>query len=168
MSANERAPTTEQGRDTEPADPAWNSVYKVGGKDMDVAGEGNRRRLIRYFAAFVSALTAVMYFLIGFHVVSVLDANADQTFGIFAGVAYAFGALLLLAFDRRVVWTLGAILQVFVIFTYFNLASQRTPEFEVWGILIRIAQLLILVALLYLAARPASTASAEPGVSQSL
>jgi hypothetical protein len=109
-----------------------------------------RRRVIRYFAAVVSGLTAVMYFLIGFNVVSVLDANADQSWGLLAGVAYAIGALLLLAFDRRIVWILGAFLQVFVIYTYFNLAGNRSPAYEVWGILIRIAQSMILIALAYL------------------
>lgn len=112
-----------------------------------------RRRIIRYFAAVVSGATAVMYFLIGFRVVSVLDGHADQTWGLFAGAAYALGALLLLAFDRRVLWILGAILQVFVIYTYFNLASQRTPAYEVWGIVIRIAQMMILIALVCLEVR---------------
>jgi len=109
-----------------------------------------RRRVIRYFAAVVSGLTAVVYFLIGFRVISVLDANADQSWGLFAGVAYAIGTLLLLAFDRRIVWILGAFLQVFVIYTYFNLAGNRSPAYEVWGILIRIAQAMILIALAYL------------------
>ncbi len=125
-----------------------------------------RRRTIRYFAAVLSGATALMYFLIGFHVVSVLDAPADQTWGIVPGVAYAFGALLLLAFDRRVLWILGAILQVFVIYTYFNLASQRTPAFEVWGILIRIAQLTILIALVHLEVRLRLARAAEPGGSR--
>jgi flagellar biosynthesis protein FliR len=101
----------------------------------------------------MSAATAVMYFLIGFHVVSVLDANADQSWAIFAGAAYAFGTLLLLAFDKRAFWILGALLQVFVILTYFSVASQRTPAYEVWGILIRIAQLMLLIALVYLVFR---------------
>jgi hypothetical protein len=111
-----------------------------------------RRRKIRIFAGALSGLTAVIYFLIGFNVVSVVE-NADQLFGIFAGVAYAFGAWLLLAYDRRTLWILGAILQVFVIFTYFDLASQRTPAFEAWGILLRIAQAIILIALVYLETR---------------
>jgi hypothetical protein len=59
----------------------------------------------------------------------------------------------LLVYDRRTLWILGAILQVFVIFTYFDLASQRTPAFEAWGILLRIAQAIILIALVYLETR---------------
>lgn len=137
------------------------------GRAADPTARAKRRRSIRYFAAAMSGATAVMYFLIGFHVVSVLDAPADQTWGLIAGGAYAFGALLLLAFDRRVLWILGAILQVFVIYTYFNLASQRTPAYEVWGILIRIAQLMILIALVYLEVRLPLAQAAGPGGSRS-
>jgi hypothetical protein len=125
--------------------------------------EMKRRRVIRYFAALVSGLTAVAYFLIGFRVVSVLDANGDQTWALFAGVAYAIGALLLLAFDRRVVWVLGAALQILVIYTYFNLASYRSPAFEVWGIVIRLAQSMILIALAYLMFRLPLVRSPIPG-----
>lgn len=115
----------------------------------------NRRvfRAIRYFAALVAALIAVIYFLIGFNVVSVIDRPSDQVFGLPAGIAYALGALLLVVFERRIVWILGAGLQIFVIYMYFNLATQRIPTFEFWGILLRIAQAGVLIALGYLAIR---------------
>jgi hypothetical protein len=158
---------TEQTNDAEPPDPAWNRVYKVGKTTAELTKGEKHRRLIRYFAAIVSGAIAIMYFLIGFHGVSVLDGNADQSFGIFAGIAYMFGVVLLLMFDRRVFWFLGATLQVFVIFTYFNLATLRTPDFEVWGILIRIAQVMILVVLAYLATRMPSEQAVVPGKSQS-
>ncbi len=108
-------------------------------------------RAVRYFAALVSVLTAVIYFLIAFNMVSVLDTPADQIFGFPAGAAYLLGALLLVAVNRRPVWILGALLQVFVIYMYFNLASRRSPDFEFWGVILRIPQLMILVALVYLA-----------------
>lgn len=111
------------------------------------------RRALRYGAAAIAALIAVIYFLIGLRVLIVLDGDGNQIFGLFASVAFAFGAGLLLATDRRILWTLGAILQVFVIVTYFNLASQRTPTFEVWGLLLRAIQLPLLAALAYLALR---------------
>lgn len=112
-----------------------------------------RRRAVRYFTAAVSGLTAVMYFLIGLHVVSVVEGGVDQSWGLAAGAAYAFGAVLLVAFDQRIVWVLGAILQIFVILTYFRLAPQRIPAYEVWGILIRVAQFVILITLTYLVFR---------------
>lgn len=150
MSANKTAQSRAVGPDQMDAGSAQASVG------------AQRRRVIRYVAAVLAALTAAMYFLIGFSVVSVLDGNADQSWGLLPGAAYAFGVLLLLAFDRRIFWTAGAALQVLVIFTYFNLASQRTPAFEVWGILIRVAQVAILIALAYLAFRlPSAQASAS-------
>lgn len=112
-----------------------------------------QRRPIRYFAAVMAGVAAIIYLLIGFHIVTVLEAPADQTWTIAPAIAYALGAYLLVAYDRRLLWILGAVLQVFVIFTYLNYAPQRTPAFEVWGIVIRIAQLLILVALVYLEVR---------------
>ncbi|HLF25529.1 MAG TPA: hypothetical protein VJG32_04285 [Anaerolineae bacterium] len=149
--------------DVETADSNEKSLYRIGGRAAEPTARAKRRRTIRYFAAVASAATAVMYFLIGFHIVSVLDGRADQTWGIVAGSAYVLGALLLLAFDRRVLWIMGAILQVFVIYTYFNLASQRTPAYEVWGILIRIAQVMILIALVYLEVRLPLAQPAGPG-----
>ena len=123
----------------------------------------NLPRTVRYLVASLAAIIAFIYFLIGFHVVSVLDGNADQTFGIFAGLAYALGVILLLVMHRRVVWILGALFQIFVIFTYFNLASQRTPAFEFWGILLRVFQLIILFALAYLAFRLPTTHARASG-----
>lgn len=122
----------------------------------------NRHWQIRYFAAAVTAVITVIYFMIGFNVVSVLDTSSDQIFGIFAGLAYGLGAILLLAFDRRVIWIVGVVFQVFVIFMYFNLASQRSPAFEVWGIVLRVAQFILLIGLVYLSIRspqPTSTPS---------
>ncbi len=112
--------------------------------------DASTHHLIRYFAAVMSGLTAFIYFLIGFHLVTVLDANADQTWGLLACVAYVLGAVLLFTSERRIVWILGALFQIFVIFTYFNVASQRTPDYEVWGILLRIIQSIIFIALTYL------------------
>ena len=110
-------------------------------------------RPIAYVAAFLSVLTAIIYFLIGFNVVSVLDTATDQVFGFPAGLAYALGAVLLIAVNRRVVWILGAALQVFVIYMYFNVAPQRSPDYEIWGIVLRVIQMVILVTLTYLSLR---------------
>jgi hypothetical protein len=122
------------------------------------AGVG-RRPLVRRVAAALSGATAVVYFMIGFGVVQVVDAApADAPdlfgFGLSAGLAFALGAILLLAFDRRVLWVLGALFQVGVIAMYVVVSAERTPPFEVWGILIRVAQVFILGSLVYLAAQP--------------
>jgi hypothetical protein len=121
------------------------------------------RRIIRYIAAGLSALTAVIYLMIGFNMVTVLDTPTDQVFGFPAAIAYVLGAVLLVWLDRRIVWILGAAFQVFVIYMYFSLAGQRSPDYEFWGVLLRVPQMIVLVTLAYLAARwrfdqPARTA----------
>ncbi len=128
---------------------------------MQTFRNGQFRRVIRYFGAIVSAVIAVIYLLIGSRVLIVLDGNGDQVFGLFACAAFILGAVLLVAFDRRILWILGALLQVFVIFTYFNLASQRAPAFESWGITLRIIQLPLLITLTYLALRAPLTPTAS-------
>ncbi|HZW01842.1 MAG TPA: hypothetical protein VFF55_09780 [Candidatus Deferrimicrobium sp.] len=67
-----------------------------------------QRRMIRYLAAAIAAITAVMYLLIGFG----------------------------------------------VIVMYVVVGQERTPAFETWGITIKILQVVLLGALLYLALRP--------------
>lgn len=118
-----------------------------------------------YFAgAALAALTAVIYFLIGFNLVTVVElapgeVSGQAFFGIPAALAYTLGAVLLIFFRRRLFWILGALLQVLVIAMYFTVAPDRTPSFEVWGILIRIAQFLLLGVLVYLIFRPARPAA---------
>ena len=80
-------------------------------------------------------------------------------FGVFAGLAFVLGASLLLAVDRRALWIAGAIFQVGVIVMYIAVAPQRTPAFETWGILIKLFQVAILVALVELVVRAPARAS---------
>jgi hypothetical protein len=117
-----------------------------------------RRRTVRYAAAAASAATALLYFGIGAGLLKVVDEASAEAPGMFefgaaAGAAFVVGAILLLAFDHRAMWLAGAVLQVGVIVMYFAIASQRTPAFETWGILIKVLQATILVALVYLVAR---------------
>jgi hypothetical protein len=119
-----------------------------------------RARLrIRYAAGALAGFTAVLYVLIATSAVRVIDPTAvrdarhDQlAFATPAAIAYALGAILLLIdwFDRRILWALGALLQVGVIAMYFSVAPDRKPSFEPWGIAIRVVELLLLVALVML------------------
>jgi hypothetical protein len=116
----------------------------------------HRRRQVRIFAAAMAATIAVLYMLIGFSLVRVVKLAAGEPspqlfFGLPAALAFVFGAALLLATDHRWLWILGALLQVLVMFTYFSVAPQRVPSFETWGVLIRVVQVPLLVALGYLA-----------------
>jgi hypothetical protein len=122
------------------------------------AGRGGLTRLmVRAMAALLSAFSSVVYFLIGFGMLRVLEGEGGPSlayFGLPAGAAFALGVYLLLARDNRVLWLVGAAFQLFAIVTYFEVAPQRTPSYEVWGVLLKVAQSLTLVLLAYLAAGP--------------
>jgi hypothetical protein len=116
----------------------------------------HRRRQVRVFAAAMAATIAILYLLIGFSVVRVVepapgDPSPQLYFGVPAGFAFLLGATLLMWTDHRWLWILGALLQLLVMFTYFSVAPYRVPSFETWGMLIRIAQVPLLLALGYLA-----------------
>jgi uncharacterized protein len=127
------------------------------------------RRTIRYVAATPAATIALIYFLIGVGVLTVVTpVDGDQSmlvFGASAGAAFLLGAALLFVFDRRALWIVGAILQLLVVWGYFAVASDRDPSFETWGISLRFLQIPLFAALVYLALRSreinrrASTAS---------
>ena len=117
-----------------------------------------RRRLVRYVAAVLSAATALAYFGIGLGVLKIVETTTSDTpdlftFGAVAGAAFVLGTVLLLAFDHRGVWLLGALFQAGAIVMYVAISPQRTPPFEQWGILIKVLQVAILVALAYLVIR---------------
>lgn len=123
----------------------------------------DRRPLIRRTAAGIALLIALLYFLIGFQLVAVLEDTTEQTaFGLIAGGAFVIGAALILAFDRRWLWTMGALAQLFIIWTYFNLADQRVPDFEFWGVSIRVLQVVLTALLVYLAAVSPDAEVEEP------
>jgi hypothetical protein len=70
-----------------------------------------------------------------------------------AGVAFWVGAALVLLFDNRVVYLLGAAVQLAVVIGYFAIAPSREPSVEFWGLVMKAAQLVILALLLYLAVK---------------
>jgi hypothetical protein len=114
-----------------------------------------RRRRVRYFGAVMAASASLIYLLIGLRVVSVIQNPEEQVgFGFSAAVGFAIAALLMLSVDQRALWVAGATLQALIIFMYFSLAGERIPDFEVWGILLRVVQIPLLLAVTYLAIRP--------------
>jgi hypothetical protein len=105
----------------------------------------DRRRTVRYLAAAVSAGAALLYFGIAVGVLEVVDEVAADgpgmfEFGAISGAAFALGTILLLAFDHRALWLLGALFQVGALVMYVVVSPQRTPPFELWGILIKALQ----------------------------
>jgi hypothetical protein len=120
----------------------------------------DRRRTVRSVATGLAGLTALLYYLIGFQVVTVLENPEDQAvFGMIAGTAFLAGALVIWFFDRRVLMGLGAVAQALIILMYFNLAPEREPSYEPWGIAIRVVQVSLFAALTYLAVRPVAPPS---------
>ena len=123
------------------------------------------RRTVRLAAAGVSATMAAIYYLIGVGLLPVADGDAAKdgllVFGTMAGSAFLLGAILLVAFERRVFWILGFAFQIFVFWAYFSIAPQREPAFEVWGITLRLLQLPLIASLLYLAVQAPRSRPAE-------
>lgn len=113
-----------------------------------------RRQWVRRVALILTAASAAIYYLIGLRVVEVIedDPTGQTTFGLIAGTAFAIGALVIARFDRRILWALGSVGLAFVIWMYFSVAGDRVPEYEMWGITLRILQVPLLAALVYLAA----------------
>lgn len=127
------------------------------------------RRPLRLAGAVLAGFIALVYLLIATGVVTVLEGPAAEVrasqliFGLTAAAFYTLGAVLLVRIDRRLLWTLGAALQVFVVVMYVSVGTEREPAFEFWGILLRLVQIALLVVLVLLAARaPARGGDIEP------
>ena len=126
-----------------------------------------RLMALRVGLAALAAGSAVVYLLIGFEVLAVVEVGPEDPnllwFGVPALLAFLFGAVVMLATERRLWWALGAAFQVFTIVAYFDVAPSRNPPFEFWGIALRVVQVLMLVGLVVLLLRypqPARRASA--------
>lgn len=118
--------------------------------------QGARRRRVRLGAAVLSTGCGVVYFAIALGLVrpveSAADAQALRAIGFVIGGAFAIGTLLLLGTDRQRTWIVGSALQVVLIVLYVANAGNRIPAFEPWGVLLGIAQAMVLLALAYLVA----------------
>lgn len=124
------------------------------------SGTQAARLRVRRVAMSLSVVIAALYGLIAGNVVTVLAGPAEQVardqfdFALPAAGIYVVGAVLLWRFDRRLFWVGGTVLQLLVIAMYFAVSPQRDPTFEIWGMAIRVLQILLLAALAYLATRP--------------
>ena len=116
--------------------------------------DDNRRiHRLRGAAIALSAACAVIYLIIGSQLVTVVegDPGGQTAFGLTAAVGFGIGTVVLWRFDGRRVWMLGAIGVAFVVFTYFDLASERVPAFEFWGLVLRGLQIPLIAILVILA-----------------
>jgi hypothetical protein len=134
------------------------------------------RRTTRFVAAALSATVALLYLVLLF---LVADAEAGarslegDTYGayLFLAVPYLAGAVLLLVYDHRVLWAVGAAVQVAVLVLFvmfgagafgpgqgvFDYAALSDLPMGLWATVITGAEVVLLGLLVYLAAwsRPA-------------
>jgi hypothetical protein len=113
-------------------------------------------RLAQLTATVTALATALLYFLIGLGVLNIgtsTEGTGNQDllgFGVASGAVYVIVAVLVYLIKRRVVWILTAVLDFLVIIMYFAVASVRQPPYEIWGLLIKALELVLLGALMYL------------------
>ena len=79
-------------------------------------------------------------------------------FGFSAGTAFLIVAALLALTDRRWISVLSLLFQVSVYVTYIGVSGGREPAFEIWGITLRLIQLVVIASLFYLIVTPRSAA----------
>jgi hypothetical protein len=115
------------------------------------------RHTARYIAAGAAGVSALLYYLIGFGVLDIGESTSGTTdlvgFGLSAGTTFAVAGLLVALIHRR--WLAGAValLDLGVIIGYFVMAGIRVPPYEVWGLSIKVAQVVLLLAVGYLVFR---------------
>ncbi len=130
---------------------------------------GTRRRAVRYGAAVLSGGVAVCYLVLLVLVAHAeTRAGAETTFGayLYLAVLYSAGAVLLALRDQRVLWAIGAVVQlaVLVLFVLFGIGVFGPGLFDdatlaglhmvVWASLVSGAELVLLGLLGYLALTP--------------
>jgi hypothetical protein len=108
-----------------------------------------RPAVLRAVALILCAACALVYAAIGLGLIYQQrpDGMRLWVFGYSAASAFALGVVLLLARPGRIVWILGSAFMILVIVAYVLVAPSRQPSFEIWGISLKIAQLLILASL---------------------
>ena len=125
-------------------------------------------RNARYMAVAGAAAAALLYFLIGFEVLVIgasrSGANDILGFGLSAGSTFAVIALLVALVHRRLVLALVALLDAVVVVAYFAFAGVREPAYEQWGLLVKLAQLVLLAGVGYLLLRERTGATSPPPV----
>jgi hypothetical protein len=98
---------------------------------------------------------AAIYFMIGLGVLQVGGSSSGEmvdlaVFGFSAGSAFLVLGMLLAVTDHRWLWVLATIFQLWVYVIYFSVSGRRDPPFETWGVTLRVIQLALLAALVYL------------------
>jgi len=109
-------------------------------------------RALRTVGVVAAAASALLYYLIGFGLLDIgtsTDGPPDLlAFGLIVGTTYVvIGLLLALFWGSRWLLALIGLIDAAVILGYFAMASLRDPPFEVWGLLVKALQVILLVAI---------------------
>ena len=117
-----------------------------------------RRMQVRRGAALAAGAMAAIYYLIGLGVLHIGGSSSGEmvdlgVFGGGAGTAFLALALLFAFTDRRWLWVLALIFQLWVYVIYVAVSGTREPPFELWGITLRVLQVPVILALIYLSFR---------------
>lgn len=113
---------------------------------------------LRAVAVITAGISALLYYLIGFGVLDIGTAASGEDagllgFGLTAGTAFLIAAALLLFVHRRWLVALIGLMDAAVIVGYFAMADIRVPSYEVWGLSIKAAQVVLLLAIGFLLLR---------------
>jgi hypothetical protein len=122
----------------------------------------------RRLAIAAAVACAALYVLIGIGVLSVGESTQEATtdllgFGALMGAIYGLTAVAIWLLRSRVAMALIALFQLLPLIGYVAFASYREPPFELWGVLIKVCQIVVLVGVSTLAIRASSsTISRQP------
>jgi hypothetical protein len=113
---------------------------------------------IRRLGVAAATVASVLYLLIGIGVLSVGESTSGEDagllgFGLVMAATFGVVAGLLLLVRRRAVLLAVAALQVVVLVGYVALSDMRDPPFDPWGLLIKVAQLVVLGVVAWLLSR---------------
>lgn len=113
------------------------------------------RTTLRGLAGITAGISALLYYLIGFGVLDIGEAASGEDpgllgFGLSAGTVFLVAGLLLLFVHRRWLVALIGLMDAAVIVGYFAMADIRVPSYEVWGLSIKAAQVVLLLAIGFL------------------
>lgn len=120
----------------------------------------------RLVAAAAALVAAGLYLLIGLGVLDIGESTQAAAatdlfaFGAMMAATFAVVAALLWRLRSALLWAAVAVLQVIVLVGYVAFANVRDPAFDPWGILIKICQAIVLVAMAYLLVRGREPATA--------
>lgn len=124
--------------------------------DMPVSGVS--ARAMRRLGVAAATVAALLYLMIGIGVLSVGESTTGEDagllgFGLVMAASFLGVAGLLLFVRQRAVLLAVAALQVIVLVGYVALSDMRDPPFDPWGVLIKVAQLVVLGVVAWLIVR---------------